>query len=245
MTATPAPLPMLLAALFAAAPLLAQDRPETFPAKRWKAVKLKPEKRKRLNHSKMTTLTPKNVFELTFEGPEDWPETVVTDGDGKVLARGTQTAFSFPDREVGDRYRIYVCKPKQRRYLLWEESFVEYSGRNFPGKRWQARKDARLVLQKVRQFTPKTMAQSFAEPHSVSFRLPKRKRGAPVVVYLLARLDRDGKEREEDQSLGGKLEFWGHAKAGETFRIYELHPADHTYRATATMTVEKDYPLGR
>lgn len=247
MTTTPkrprtAGLAILLLTAFAAS-ASAQDKDRaTFPSKGFKQIKLKEKQRKKLHWSLTTGLTNKNVHEVTFERPEGYDETVITDGRGKVLGRSAGQDFAFADRTVGDRFVIYIVQSKKRRYLKFREGFVEYSGRNFPGKDWQAEKLAELRLKKVKQFTPKTMAESFDKPHKVYWSAKKAK---TPVVYLLARIEADGTHREADQSLTGELEFWAHAKKGETFVIYELHPASKTYRVSKTMAVDKDYPLGK
>jgi len=220
----------------------AQDKKQTFPSKDWKTIKLKDKQRKKLNWSVMRELTPKNLYKLTVERPEGYTETVVTDVSGTVLGRSTGNDFKFAKKEIGERYVIWFCQSKKRRTLRFMEEFVEYPNREFPAKGWLPTKDSELKIKKPKQFTPKTMFESFDKPHSVSFKAPKTKN---VCVYLLAKLEAGGKEAVASQTMADKLEFWAHAKRGESFRIYQIFPHNKTYRSSKTMTVDKDYPLGK
>lgn len=237
---------ILLATLLGAlAPMaVAQDtnKAETFPSKGWQKIKLKDKQRKQLNWSIARQLTPMNLYKLDVERPEDYTETVITDIDGVVLGRNTGNKFEFRDRQIGDRYVIYFCRSKERRALRFLEEFVEYPHRNFPTKAWQPTKDSTLNIKNPKQFTPKTMMQAFDKPHSVTFKVAPSKEPC---VFLLAKLEAGGEEHVAAQSLIGKLDFWMHAKRGESFRIYQIFPHNKTYRASQTMTIEKDYPLGK
>lgn len=236
---------LLATVLCALAPFAAaQDKKESFPAKGWKTIKLKDKQRKKLSWSVMRELTPKKLYKLTVDRPADYDETVITTTSGTLLGRSDEdnAEFRFDDREIGERYVIWFNQKKQRRTLRFLEEFVEYPNREFPGRGWMPTKDSELKIKKPKQFTPKTMFEAFDKPHSITFKPPKTE---AVCVYLMAKLEAGGKERVAAQTMGDKLEFWAHAKRGESFRIYQIFPHNKTYRATKTMTVEKDYPLGK
>ena len=229
---------VLAASIFAQA----SESATRFPQRGWKAIKLKQKEQQRLNWSITRELTPKNVYKLRIERPEGYTETVVTDLEGVVLGRNTGETFELPNRQIGDRYVIYFCKTKARRALRFTEEFVEYPNTEFPTKGWQTCKDSTLTIKKPKQITPKTMFEAFDKPHSFTF---ATKASDEPCVYMLAKLEAGGKERIASQSLDGKLEFWMHAKRGESFRVYQIFPRSKTYRCSETLSVEKSYPLGK
>lgn len=83
---------------------------------------------------------------------------------------------------------------------------------------------------------------AYDHPHHIAWKLAKNDHPA---VYLLIKITAGEDDTVASQSMSGMLEFWGIAKKGESFRIYEILPHDQTYRATGVRTVEKDYPLGK
>ncbi len=220
-----------------------KTKPAKFPERGWKLVKMKDKKRRGLDHSLMTALDPKtHVFELTLERPPGWNGTVITDSKGLVLVRGAKEAFEIPNMDVGFRFSLYITTPRKRQCLLFRELFVRLPYRDFPVKGWKPAKVADLELKGTRQFTPKTMFESFDFPHSISFRPAKSRRAS---VYVMVRIEAGKSQKIASQSMTGKLLFWAHAKKGEQFRTYQIFPHDRTYRTTDIATVEKDYPLGK
>lgn len=222
----------------------AQDKPkqESFPPADWQKVEVKQLSRKERSLPNSAHLTASNTLKLHIERPKSLTETVITDGAGKVLARGKGDDFVLANRSIGDRYVTYFCEADKQRVMRYRESFIQYPGREFPGQEWLPREDATLELVKPKQITPRTMVESFDKPHHITFTAtPTKER----VIYLMTKIEAGGKEQVASQSLTGTLPFWMHAKRGESFRIYQVFPEDQTYRVTTTMTVARDYPIGK
>ena len=229
--------------------IVCQDKPApAFPDEGWKAIAMKAKQRAKLNYQLTTQLSKKGVVKLRLTRPKDFDATVITDLDGQVLGRSEGKTLELPERQIGDRFVVYVCRTKAHTYLKLLDDFVQYPQREFPGKEWKPRKDANLVITKPRQFTPKTMFEAYEKPHKFTF-TPKIDSSADVSkatkIYLMTKIDAGGKEQVATQSLTGELKFWMRAKRGESFRIYELFPHNKSYRVSKTLTVASDFPLGR
>lgn len=220
-------------------PVAKGQKAKTFPPRGYKKVEEK------IDRSESTGLNSrKRVFHLGVERPADWEETVVTDAKGVVLVRGEEQQFDIPNMSVGVRYAVYFVREKKKQYFDYGKSFVKYSNRDFPGRAWKPAKKSALKLVGVKQFTPKTMFEAFDHPHRLIFKPAAG--GVATRVYLMTRIEKGEKsERVVSQCIDGHLKFWGHAKKGGKFRVYELDPEKKTYRVSKPGTVEKDYPLGK
>lgn len=186
-------------------------------------------------------------LQVVLRRPQGYGETVVTDAGGQVLARSNAERVTVPKLDIADRFVVYASDPDNSRCQRLLEDFVHFPGTIVPGKQWRPRDDAVLQLQDVVQHCPKSRAEARTEPHRITFRSAAgatAKEPGPV-LYVLARVAAGGKDMVGAQSTSGELLFWFRAKAGETFRIYELHPKDRTYRVTDMLAVAHDAPRGR
>lgn len=219
-----------------------KQQPETFPPASWQQLTIKALTRKDLALPRGSFLTAQNTLQLRLGRPDSFDETVITTADGLLLTRTKEQHVDIPNRHIGERYVIFFGKTKERQTLRFQEGFVRYPEREFPSQGWQPREDATLAITNPKQSTPKTMLEAFDKPHQVSFTAKSDTAGA---LYLLTKIEAGGKEQVASQSLDGTLAFWMQAKRGESFRIYEIFPETLTYRASKTMTIERDFPIGR